>query len=205
MMNAALPLVPIAPQAGVATLVQTMATAAATDPHGWGALMIAAQAGETGPYRRLLAELRPWLVRYFSRRLPPSSVEDAVQDTLIAIHAKRHTYDPKRPFGPWLAGVARYKWIDRLRIAARHAADELPESLATPDHEAAVTSALALRGLMAQLKVPQAEVIRLVKLDGLSIEEAAARTGQSVALVKVNIHRGLGRLAKIVESTPDAD
>jgi RNA polymerase sigma-70 factor (ECF subfamily) len=55
------------------------------------------------------------------------------------------------------------------------------------------------------LKPAQAEVIRLVKLDGLSIEEAAQRTGQSVALVKVNIHRGLGRLAKIVESTPDAD
>jgi RNA polymerase sigma-70 factor (ECF subfamily) len=182
-----------------------MASTAETDPQGWGALMIAAQAGESGPYRRLLAELRPWLVRYFSRRLPPASVEDAVQDTLVAIHTKRHTYDPGRPFGPWLVGVARYKWIDRLRIAGRHAADELPESLSSPDHEAAVTSALALRGLMAQLKGPQAEVIRLVKLDGLSIEEAAARTGQSVSLVKVNIHRGLGRLARLVESDPDAD
>lgn len=178
-------------------------TAADTDPHGWGALMAAAQAGEAAPYRRLLAELRPWLLRYFARRLPPSAVEDAVQDTLVAIHAKRHTWDPARPFGPWLAGIARYKWIDRLRNAGRHAADVLPDTLSTPDHETAVTSAAALRGLMATLKPAQAEVIRLVKIDGLSIEEAAAQTGQSVALVKVNIHRGLGRLARLVEGNSD--
>ncbi|PZN93273.1 MAG: RNA polymerase subunit sigma-24 [Alphaproteobacteria bacterium] len=165
--------------------------------------MAAAQAGEAAPYRRLLAELRPWLLRYFARRLPPSAVEDAVQDTLVAIHAKRHTWDPARPFGPWLAGIARYKWIDRLRNAGRHAADVLPDTLSTPDHETAVTSAAALRGLMATLKPAQAEVIRLVKIDGLSIEEAAARTGQSVALVKVNIHRGLGRLARLVEGNSD--
>jgi RNA polymerase sigma-70 factor (ECF subfamily) len=175
------------------------------DPHGWGTMMAAAQAGEAAPYRRLLTELRPWLLRYFARRLPSAAVDDAVQDTLIAIHAKRHTYDPDRPFGPWLAGIARYKWIDRLRAAARHAADELPETLSTPDHEAAVTSATALAGLLMQLKPAQAEVIRLVKLDGLSIEDAAARTGQSMALVKVNIHRGLGRLSRLVESAPDVD
>jgi len=170
----------------------------------WSNLMAAAQRGEAAPYRRLLAELRPWLVRYFSRRLPPSAVEDAVQETLIAIHNKRQTYEPERPFGPWLAGIARYKWIDRLRSAGRHAADELPETLGTPDHESAVTSAIALEQLLATLKPAQAEVIRLVKLSGLSIEEAADRTGQSAALVKVNIHRGLGRLAKLVESMPDA-
>ena len=181
-----------------ARLSVSMVSPVQTDPHGWGALMAAAQAGEPAPYRRLLGELRPWLLRYFSRRLPPSAVEDAVQETLIAIHAKRHTWDPERPFGPWLAGIARYKWIDRLRSAGRHAADELPETLSTPDHESAVTSAAALHGLMATLKPAQAEVIRLVKLDGLSIEEAAGRTGQSVALVKVNIHRGLGRLARLV-------
>ena len=182
-----------------------MAVPHSDGPDGWAALMAASQRGESAPYRRLLGELRPWLIRYFARRLPPSSVDDAVQETLIAIHAKRHTFEPDRPFEPWLAGIARYKWIDRLRSAGRHAADELPDSLSSPDHESAVTSAIALRGLMAVLKPAQADVIRLVKLDGLSIEEASARTGQSPALVKVNIHRGLGRLAKIIESTPDAD
>lgn len=130
--------------AAAVTLHAVMAGTADTDPHGWGAMMAAAQAGEAAPYRRLLGELRPWLIRYFSRRLPPASVEDAVQDTLVAIHAKRHTWDPARPFGPWLAGIARYKWIDRLRSASRHAADELPETLSTPDHGSAVTSAAAL-------------------------------------------------------------
>ena len=175
------------------------------DPHGWGAMMAAGQRGDAAPYRRLLTELRPWLLRYFARRLPPSVVEDAVQDTLFAIHNKRHTWEPDRPFGPWLAGIARYKWIDRLRSASRHAADELPETLSVPGHEAAVTSAAALQGLMATLKPAQADVIRLVKLDGLSIDDAAARTGQSAALVKVNIHRGLARLARLIESDSDAD
>lgn len=171
----------------------------------WAGLMAAAQRGEAAPYRRLLAELRPWLVRYFARRLPPAQIDDAVQDTLVAIHTKRHTFEPDRPFGPWLAGIARYKWIDRLRSQSRHAADELPETLATDDHESAVTSAVVLKALLATLKPAQAEVIRLVKLDGLSIEEAAVRTGQSESLVKVNIHRGLGRLARLVETQADAD
>lgn len=171
----------------------------------WGALMAAAQRGEAAPYRRLLAELRPWLVRYFSRRLPPSLVEDAAQETLIAVHSKRHTYEPGRPFAPWLAGIARYKWIDRLRGQARHAAEELPESLSVGDHESSVTSAHVLAALLGTLKPAQAEVIRLVKLDGLSIEEAATRTGQSESLVKVNIHRGLGRLAHVLEAQADAD
>ena len=95
----------------------------------WGAWMAAAQNGQGGPYRRLLGEIRLWLLRYFARRLPPGQVEDAVQDTLIAIHEKRHTYDPARPFRPWLAAVARYKWIDRLRAMGREAGDELPDTI----------------------------------------------------------------------------
>ncbi len=191
--------------APVALAIVRSTVSSMTSDDIWAGLMAAAQRGEAAPYRRLLAELRPWLVRYFARRLPPSQVDDAVQDTLVAIHTKRHTFEPDRPFGPWLAGIARYKWIDRLRSQSRHAADELPETLATDDHEAAVTSAVVLKALLATLKPAQAEVIRLVKLDGLSIEEAALRTGQSESLVKVNIHRGLGRLARLVEAQADAD
>lgn len=171
----------------------------------WGPLMAAAQAGHGGAYRRLLGEIRDWLVGYYARRLPPAMVEDAVQDTLIAIHAKRHTYDPARPFRPWLAAVARYKWIDRLRTMARDMAEPLPEDVATGDHESAVTSATVLRDLMGQLKPAQAEVIRLVKLEGFSIEEASARTGQSGSLVKVNIHRGLAKLAAMVGGKDGVD
>jgi RNA polymerase sigma-70 factor (ECF subfamily) len=160
--------------------------------------MAAAQSGDGTKYRRLLGELGGWLKRYYARRLPPSMVDDAMQDTLIAIHDKRHTYDPLRPFGPWLAAIARYKWIDRLR--ALKAApltelnEEINEELAVTGHAEAVTSAAILDLLLSSLTPAQSTVIRLVKLQGLSIEEAATRTGQSASLVKVNIHRGFARL-----------
>lgn len=169
------------------------------DDH-WGALMGEAQRGNGGAYHRLLSEIDPWLRRFYVRRLPPAVVEDAVQEALIAIHQKRHTYEPGRPFRPWLAAVARYKWIDRLRAMKRGATEELgDDEVAVPDHESAVTSAAVLTALLSRLKPAQAEVIRLVKLAGFSIEEAAAATGQSESLVKVNIHRGLGRLQTMVQ------
>ncbi len=171
----------------------------------WGDRMVAAQAGNAPVYHRLLEELGAWLQRYFARRLPPSMVDDAVQETLIAVHQKRHTYDPARPFGPWLAAIARYKWIDRLRAMKAAPTEELSDDLAVADHEESVTSATSLEQLLLTLKPAQAEVIRLVKLQGFSIGEAAQRTGQSVSLVKVNIHRGLARLTALVGQQSDAD
>ncbi|MBS0503003.1 MAG: sigma-70 family RNA polymerase sigma factor [Proteobacteria bacterium] len=171
----------------------------------WGRLMVAAQQGNAGAYRRLLDELRKWLCRFYARRLPPAMVDDAVQDTLIAIHEKRHTYDSERPFKPWLAAVARYKWIDRLRSMGRATMEELPDDIAIEDHESSVTSSVILTQLMTKLKPAQAEAIRLVKIEGFSVEEASARTGQSGSLIKVNIHRGLARLATIVQKQPDVE
>lgn len=171
----------------------------------WGAWMAAAQSGESRAYHRLLVEVSNWLHRYYARRLPPPMVEDAVQETLLAIHEKRHTYDPERPFGPWLAAIARYKWIDRLRALNSARTEPLTEELAVADHEEAVTSASALERLLQELKPAQSDVIRMVKLEGLSIEEASVRTGQSISLVKVNIHRGLARLAAKVRRRSDAE
>lgn len=174
------------------------------DRSEWGALMAAAQAGDAFAYRRLLGALRPWLLRYYARRLPPGVVEDAVQDAMIAVHDKRHTYDATRPFGPWLAAIARYKWIDRLRAMKRGATVALPDDLAVGDHESAVTSASVLKSLLGELKPAQSEAIRLVKLEGLSIEEASALTGQSSSLIKVNIHRGLARLTRSLQREVEA-
>jgi RNA polymerase sigma-70 factor (ECF subfamily) len=171
----------------------------------WGALMVAAQGGHPDAYRQLLGELRAWLVRYFARRLPMAQVEDVVQETLIAVHEKRHTYDPRRPFRPWLAAVARYKWIDRLRAMGRERSEALPEDIGVIGHEGAVTSAILLGRLLTTLKPAQANAIRLVKLQGYSIEEASQQTGQSPSLVKVNIHRGLARLAAVIERHSDVD
>jgi DNA-directed RNA polymerase specialized sigma24 family protein len=121
------------------------------------------------------------------------------------VHEKRHTYDPARPFGPWLSAIARYKWIDRLRALKSAPLDALTEDIAVPSHEAASSDAYSLEKLMREIKPAQAEVIRLVKLQGFSIEEASARTGQTMALVKVNIHRGLGRLMAIAQRQSDVD
>ncbi len=171
----------------------------------WGALMVAAQSGDARVYHRLLVEIGGWLRRYYARRLPPAMVEDAIQDTLLAVHEKRHTYDPARPFGPWLAAIARYKWIDRLRALKSAPTEALTEDISVPDHGDAVTSAQSLERLLQKLKPAQSDVIRLVKLQGLSIAEAAIRTGQSASLVKVNIHRGLGRLTAMVRRQSDAE
>lgn len=169
----------------------------------WRALMVAAQAGRGDVYRRLLGELGAWLHRYYVRRLPPAAVDDAVQDALLAIHEKRHTYDPAQPFGPWLAAIARYKWIDGLRTMKVHATEALPDDLAVGDHGDSIQDARSLELLLDKLKPAQSDVIRLVKLQGLSIAEAAAKTGQTVSLVKVNVHRGLGRLSAIVQDRSD--
>ena len=163
-----------------------------------GQLMVAARAGDSRAYERLLREVDDWLRRYYARRLPHPAAEDARQETLLAIHAKRHTYAPSWPFGAWLTAIARYKWIDGIREASRHAALSLDEDVMIEDHEDAAASAVSLDRLLCRLKPAQRTAIRLVKLKGLSIERASAATGQSAALVKVNIHRGLKRLAMLV-------
>ena len=171
----------------------------------WGALMAASQDGHGGAYHRLLGELSEWLHRYFSRRLPPGDVDDAVQETLLAVHRRRHTYDPRQPFGPWLASIAKHKWIDQLRSLGRRPQEELPEHMAVDDHEAAVTSASVLASLLGELRAAQARVILLVKVQGYGIDDAARETGLSPSAVKMNIHRGLAQLATIVENHDDLD
>lgn len=171
-------------------------TSPSNPPDRWGDLMAAAQRGNGGAYNRLLSELSTWLQRYYARRIPAGQVDDLVQEALVAVHTKRHTYEAGRPFRAWLAGIARYKWIDRLRSNQRHQFEPIEHhDPAIDDHASAIGSKVAVAGLLHRLKPAQARVIQLVKLDGLSLEEAAEATGQSVSLVKVNIHRGIARLA----------
>jgi RNA polymerase sigma-70 factor (ECF subfamily) len=171
----------------------------------WDALMAAAQGGDAAAYRRLLSEVAAWLRPYYSRRLPPAMIDDVIQDTLVAVHEKRHTYDPGRPFGAWLAAIARYKWIDALRSLANSPKEILDNDIAVRCHEDAITSARSLERLLSTLKPAQSQAIRFVKLQGLSIDEASKATGQSATLVKVNIHRGLKRLASTLRSETDTD
>jgi RNA polymerase sigma factor (sigma-70 family) len=152
--------------------------------------MIAAQRGDRPAYEQLLRELDSWLRHYYARRLPGAAAEDARQDALLAIHSTRHTYEPSKPFGPWVSAIARYKWIDSLRDSSRFEALSLHDEIPIEDHGEAVISAKVMNDLLRRLKPAQATVIRLVKLHGVSVEDASHATGQSAALVKVNIHRG---------------
>lgn len=163
-------------------------------------LMIAAQDGDKVATNVLLSEVGLWLERYFRRRVPPHSIDDLVQDVLIAFYTKRATWDPDRAFLPWLAAIARYRWVDHLRRVYKHDGKELMEDDAVEDSEEEVVMArVSLDRLFGQLPPKQAEAIELVKIAGLSISEAAEKTGQSESLVKVNIHRGLKKLAALVE------
>jgi RNA polymerase sigma factor (sigma-70 family) len=164
----------------------------------WGRLMAAAQTGDSRAYEQLLRELDRWLRHYFARRLPGPASEDATQDVLLAIHNKRHTYEPTRSFGAWAMAIARDKWIDRVRDASRFAPLSLDDEIPIEDHGEAAISAAALDDLLGRLKPAQASVIRLVKLRGMSIARASGATGQSAALVKINIHRGLKKLTALI-------
>ncbi|MBA16488.1 MAG: RNA polymerase subunit sigma-24 [Sphingomonas sp.] len=170
------------------------------DPDTLGTLMAAAQRGDRAAYRALLVEAQRWLERYFHRRVPPGQRDDLVQEVLMAVHAKRATYDPARPFLPWLAAIARYRWVDHLRRAYRSEAAALDDHDASQDSdEEAVMARVSLERLFGQVPKKQARAIELVKIEGLTVAEAALRSGQSESAVKVNIHRGLKRLAALIE------
>ncbi len=162
-------------------------------------LMGQAQAGDRAAYRAVLSGSRDWLLRYYARRIAPQMIDDLVQETLISLHTKRASYDAARPFYPWLAAIARFRWVDALRKLTK--TEELHEADAITDSEEdAVLSRLSLESLLVRLPPAQANAITLTRVEGLSVAEAARVCGQSESLVKVNVHRGLKKLAALVES-----
>jgi RNA polymerase sigma factor (sigma-70 family) len=162
-------------------------------------LMAASQAGDATAYRQLLGLAVPLLMRWFRRKVAPAELDDLVQDAVLALHQRRASWDPSRPFLPWLAAIARYRWIDRLRRASLRAYDELPDDVAVPSGESALGARLGCDRLLALLPPAQAAAIRAVKIDGLTVAEASVLLGQSESLLKVNVHRGLKRLAAVVD------
>lgn len=163
-------------------------------------LMTRSQSGDKQAYAVLLEQCGNWLRRYYVHKIAVDAVDDLVQEVLISLHNKRASYDPSRPFLPWLAAIARYRWVDRLRQTYRQATSELHDEHGIESHEEVVGAQISIERLLGQLPAGQAEAIRLVKIDGLSVAEACARSGQSEPLVKVNIHRGLKRLTALIES-----
>ena len=159
-----------------------------------------AQQGDKAAYAALLGAARHWLSRYYRRRVMPDQLDDLVQESLLSVHRKLASYDPSRPFAPWLAAIARYRFVDHLRLVYRRAEDELDNDLqADNSDEPAIVARISLERLFEALPAAQQQAIELVKISGLSISEASASTGQSESLIKVNIHRGIKRLAALVE------
>ncbi len=169
----------------------------------WARLMAAAQDGSQADYARLLKEIVP-LVRAVAahHHRAPDRVDDVVQDVLLTIHRVRHTYDPSRPFMPWLVAVARRRSIDALRRRTRTEAMEVRdetsyETFADPlaNREAEGREATeTLTGAIAALPRGQREALELVKLKEMSLLEASAASGQSVGGLKVNVHRAIKAL-----------
>ncbi len=157
------------------------------------------QRGDTVAYRQFLEICTAWLRPFYARRIAPCDIDDLVQDTLVAVHDKLGTYDASRPFLPWLAATARYRCVDRLRKVYRAGEEILGDMASDRIEQDAVIAQLSIDALFKLIPEAQANAIRLVKIRGLSIAEASNETGQSEILVKVNIHRGLKKLAALVE------
>jgi len=173
----------------------------------WSIAMARAQEGDRDAYRRLLEGIAPFLRFLARRRLGGGSeVEDTVQDILLTVHSVRHTYDPARPFGPWLVAIAERRAVDALRRRGRAEAREAPlepaeETFADPaaNLPEAAAEGRALREAVERLPPAQREAIRLLKLNEMSLKEASAATGMSVVALKVATHRGLASLRKLLK------
>lgn len=185
-----------------------------TRPDGtldWSISMARAQAGDRDAYRRLLEAITPYLRALVAQRIGNrSDVEDTVQDILVTLHTVRHTYDPARPFGPWLVTIANRRIVDGLRRQGRFNAHETPlesehetlwASQANLQEEA--VDAHMLREAVERLPTGQRDAIRMLKLEEMSLLEASAASGMSVAALKVATHRALKKLRSMIENPED--
>jgi len=156
-------------------------------------LLVRGLAGDATAYHAFLRDLSAYLRGFLRRRLTrrPDDVEDLVQETLLAVHVQRHTYDATQPVTAWVYAIARYKLVDQLRRTGREgpveALDDESELLAT-----------SLSVLLEQLPERQRLPIIRMKIEGLTATEAARATGMSESAVKVGVHRGLKALAAMI-------
>lgn len=166
--------------------------------------LLRANAGDEVAYREFLRALAAHLRGFLRRRLSglPDEVEDLVQETLIAIHNQRGSYDAGQPLTAWLHAIARYKLIDflrrrSLREALNDPLDDEIEILAPPSTEAA-DARRDLARLLERLPPRQREPIVHMKLEGLSVAETARLTGMSESAVKIGVFRGMKALALLI-------
>ncbi|MEM6973243.1 MAG: sigma factor-like helix-turn-helix DNA-binding protein [Pseudomonadota bacterium] len=186
--------------------------AAAMRETRWSAAMIAARAGDRRTYGDLLTAIAGRVRRYAGARVTrlgagPHEIEDIVQDVLTAIHAKRDTWEPSRPIGPWVDAIIRYKTVDALRRIGKRQAmtsdsfDLVVETVAAPA-QARPVAATEMHNRIATLPSRERGVVAALGIDGMTIAGCAERFGISEGAVRVAFHRGLARLASLAESEP---
>jgi RNA polymerase sigma-70 factor (ECF subfamily) len=179
----------------------------------WQRLMVAAQAGDQRCYAVLLHEAAKF-VRVIARRYhaDAGAVEDVVQETLLSVHRVRHTYEPGRPVEPWIAAIAKSRAIDALRARKRRAVFEtesanvamidVPDEAARADDRMSAHSDIA--AALDSLSPGQRAAVRLLKIEELSLNEAARASGQSVPALKSLLHRAMLSLRASLKGGGDA-
>ena len=170
----------------------------------WAVLMRAAIDGDSAAYRRLLASLTP-VLRTVTRRncarigLDGGEAEDVVQEVLLAIHLKRHTWDADRPIGPWVMTITRNKLIDARRRRGNRQAlqiDDLADILTAEGNDEAMDRR-DLDRLLDRLGERQRDLVRSLSVEGRSVQETAARLNMSEGAVRVALHRAIKMLAAL--------
>lgn len=167
-----------------------------------GDLLVAAQHGDADAYRAFLFAVIPFARAVARRRCwSGDMVEDVVQDTLLTIHRVRHTYEAGRPIKPWLAAIVVRRSIDavrrRERLGRREVHDAVAlETFADPaaNEPTGADNRRSVERMTASLSQGQREAIELVKIREMTLADASRASGQSVASLKVNIHRAMKKL-----------
>jgi RNA polymerase sigma-70 factor (ECF subfamily) len=158
------------------------------------------QSGDKEAFRVLFDDIGPLVTRFVRRRLiDRADVDDVCQEALLAVFKSRHTYQPARPFEPWLFAIVRnvlaaHLQRYRLRVRWHESMNEIPE-IFTEDE---ASLAIELNESFSQLSANQLEALKLTKLSGYSIAEAASRAGTSVASMKVRVHRAYASLKRSI-------
>ena len=163
--------------------------------------------GDGASYHEFLKGLGTHLRGFFRKRMSglPDDVEDLVQEVLLAVHNQRHTYRPHQPLTAWVHAIAKYKLVDLLRRRGKRDAwndvfDDDVAVLAERDDDESASARLDVDRLLASLPDRQRLPIVCMKLQGMSVREAARTTGMSESAVKVGVHRGMKALALLIRS-----
>ncbi|MGH7986293.1 MAG: RNA polymerase sigma factor [Candidatus Binataceae bacterium] len=149
------------------------------------------QQGDREAFRMLVNEIGPAITGFLRRRIfDQDELEDVCQETLLAIYESRHTYDPARPFEPWLFAISRHIAANHFRRhRLRTNSQELAEDLLEYGGEKGENLLVRLRQALSRLPTFQREAFIMMKIEGLSLLEASERTGASVGTLKVRVHR----------------